>query len=159
MPALTATTRFFQRGTTKVYFLPTIAAVNLTPTRPEITAGTDLSAEIADLAGWAVGVDMVDVPDLGSRFTAQIAGSIKPEQSSITFYGDVGGADARTNLPVDQAGFIVFMDGGDVPTKKLDAYPVKVASHSKLRTLTNAFQITISFSITKVPGENLTIPA
>ena len=159
MTALTATTRFFQRGTSKVYFLPTVAATNLTPTRAEITAGTDLTNEIADLGGWAVGVDMIDVPDLGSRFTAQINGAIKPETSSITFYGDVGGADARGALPVDQAGYIVFMDGGDVPTMKMDVYPVKVASHSKLRSLTNSFQITITFSITRVPGENLTIPA
>ena len=54
MPALNKSTRFFQPEVSQVHFLPTIAAGTLIPTRAEITAGTNVTAEIADLSGWQV---------------------------------------------------------------------------------------------------------
>ena len=64
------TTRFFQPEVSKVYFLPAIAATNLTPLRAEVNAGLDLSAEIAALSGWTVTSGQIETPDLGTRFTA-----------------------------------------------------------------------------------------
>lgn len=160
MATLPASTRYYRRGLTKVYFLPTIVATNLTPTRPEITAGTDLSGEIADSSGWAVKANMIKTPDLVSRFTSQIPGSIEADDSSLTFYADQLGVDVRATLPQDQTGYIVWMDGGDVPTTgKLDTFPVRVSGVSKQRNLGDeAAKIDVMFAITKAPGENLTIP-
>ena len=52
MPAtpLTPTTRYFPPGVRKVYWVPTISNYNA-PTRGELNAGTDLSAEIETMNG------------------------------------------------------------------------------------------------------------
>lgn len=162
MPAtpLPVTDRFFAADITKVYFLETIANVNMTPTRAEITAGTDLSDEIADWSGWSVTSGTIDTPDLGSRFTSQIGGRTSAPGSSITFYGDRGGDDVRQVLPRGTTGFIVIADGGDVATQPADVFPVTVLSVGKMRSVGDAaFQLTINFSITREPKEDATLPA
>lgn len=161
MPTLTASVRYFQPEVSKVFFLPTIVATNLTPTRAEITAGTDLTGEIADLSGWQVSADMIPTPDLAAKFVGQVAGRIKADNSSITFYASKSGTDVRATLPRGQAGYIAFMDGGDVATTgKMDVYPVEVASVGKVRsTGDKALTLAINFAITRKPGEDLTIPA
>lgn len=161
MPALNKSTRFFQPEVSRVHFLPTIAATTLIPTRAEITAGTNVTAEIADLSGWQVRADMIATPDLASRFVSQIAGRTKAEQSSITYYADKTGDDIRTVNPRGQTGYIVFMDGGDVPTTgKMDVYPVEVAAVGKARsTGDQALQVTIDYAITGPPAEDVAIPA
>jgi len=161
MATLNKSTRFFQPEVSKVFFLPTIASAVLAATRAEITAGTDVSGEIADLSGWQVRADMIATPDLASRFVSQIAGRTKAEQSSITFYADKTANDVRTVMPRGQVGYIVFMDGGDVATTgKMDVFPVEVTAVGKARsTGEQAFQITVDFAITEAPAENVAIPA
>ena len=152
--------RFFAPEISKVLFLTTIAAANLAATRPELTAGTDLTDEIADLAGWNVSSGTIDTPDLGSRFTKQIGGRLTVEASSLTVYASRDGVDAREVLPRDTVGYLVFMDGGDVPTEPMDVFPVKVTSVGKVRsTGDQAGQLTINFSMPAVPAEDLPIPA
>lgn len=160
MAALPSSTRFFQPEISVVHFLPTIAATNLLPTRPEITAGTNLTKEIADISGWSVAANMIDTPDLGAKFVAQVAGRIKADNSSLTFYADKLGVDVRATLPRGQRGYIVFMDGGDVATTgKMDVFPVEVSSVGKMRsTGEQAMQLTVSFAITAKPAEDLAIP-
>ncbi len=161
MATLNKSTRFFQPEVSKVFFLPTIASAVLAATRAEITAGTDVSGEIADLSGWQVRADMIATPDLASRFVSQIAGRTKAEQSSITFYADKTANDVRTVMPRGQVGYIVFMDGGDVATTgKMDVYPVEVAAVGKARsTGDQALQVTIDYAITRPPAEDVAIPA
>jgi hypothetical protein len=157
---VTQSTRFFAPEITKCIFLPTIAAANLAATRAEIDAGTDLSNEIADLSGWTIASGTIDTPDLGNRFTRQISGRTTAEASSLTMYADKKGVDAREILPRDTVGFIVFMDGGDVPADPMDVFPVSVSSLGKVRsTGDQAGQLTINFSITGIPAEDLPIPA
>lgn len=152
--------RFFAPEISKVLYLPTIASAILAATRPELTAGTDLTDEIADLAGWGVSSGTIPTPDLGHRFIGQIGGRLTTEASSLTVYSSRDGVDAREVLPRDTAGFLVFMDGGDVPTEPMDIFPVKVTSVGKVRsTGEQAGQLTIAFSITRVPAEDLPIPA
>lgn len=160
MATLAATNRFFQPEVSKIYFLPTIADTTKIPTRVEITAGTNLSAEIADISGFQVKSNMIDTPDLASRFVSQIPGRTQADASSITFYADVTGTDVRQTLPRGQAGYLVFMDGGDVTTQKMDVYPIRVASVGKVRAAGDkAFQLTIDFAITSTPAEDVAIPA
>lgn len=159
-PTLPATERFFAPEISKVYYLPTIAAADLEPTRAEITAGTDLTNEIADLSGWTVTSAMINAPDLGRRFVSQIGGRTNVEASSLTFYADLGGDDVRAVLPRDTTGYIVFADQGDATGLPADVFPVKVTSVGKVRsTGEQAFQITITFAITRPPAEDIELPA
>lgn len=151
--------RYIMPGLSKVYYLPTVADPTVGPTRAEITGGTDLSDEISAIGGFSVSANMVDTPDLKSRFTRQIPGMISADASSLTFYADRGGVDVSTVLPRDTEGFIYFMDGGDVPADLSDLFPVTVVSNSKTRDLTNAVVRVVTFSITDVPSEGLAIPA
>ena len=156
--AINATSRFFQPEVSKVYYVPTIADT-AAPTRIEIDAGDDLTAEIADISGFNLTSNFIDTPDLAHRFVSQIPGSIKADSSSITFYGDKTGDDVRTTLPRETVGFLVFMDTGDVATQPMDVFPIEVASVGKLRrTSDNAYQLTIGFAITGIPSENVAIP-
>lgn len=159
-PNITASTRYFDRGTTKVYFLPTVAATNLTPTRAEMDAGTNLSNEVADLNGWSVAAEQIDTPVLGSVFTGSIPGGTSSPESSITFYSSSNSVDVRALLPRGTTGYVMWLDGGDVGGNKADVFPVRVKAVPKQRSLGNeAAKIEVQFSITREPGENVTVPA
>lgn len=158
-PQITASTRYFDVGTTKVYFVPSIADLDA-PTRVEMSAGTDLSREIAEIDGWNVTSNQIQTPDFATRFVSQIAGRIEAADSSLTFYASEDSVDVRNLLPRDTDGFIVWLDGGDVPGNKMDVYPVTVRSVSKMRSAgSEAARIMIGFSITREPSEDITVPA
>ena len=160
MPALPATTRYFHAGTAKVYFLPAIAAADKTPSRAEITAGTDLTNEIADMSGWLVGSGTITTPDLGSTFESNIPGKTSVDASSLTFYADLDGDDIRSVLPRGTAGFIVIADAGDALDKPADVFPVRVSSVGKTRSVgEESARLTVNFAITDEPAENVSLPA
>lgn len=158
-PAITASTRFTSRGTTKVYWVVTIANY-LSPTRAELNAGTDLSPQVADSSGWSVSSDQIDTPDMATRFTSKIPGAISADDSSLTLYTSKTGVDARTLMPQDAVGYIVWLDGGDTTGNKMDVWPVTVSSVSKQRAVQgdNADTLVISYAPTNVPASNVTIP-
>jgi hypothetical protein len=159
-PEITASVRYFDPEITKCYFLPTIAAADLTPTRAEMDAGTDLSPEIAEVSGFTVTSEEINTPDLGSRFTSKIPGRTSAEDSSITFYADQAGNDARTVLPRDTTGYIQWCDGGDVAGNKSQVFPIRVRSLGQLRSVGDeSHRLQVQFSITAKPAEDVTIPA
>lgn len=153
--------RFIQPGVTKLYFLPTIAAANGVPTRAEINAGTDLTAEVAAASGWMVTSAFVDTPDLARRFTGRVPGKTSAADSSITFYADKKGVDVRATLARDLRGFVLWADGGDVAASLADSYPVAVASVGKQRNVegTAALTLQIDFAILSEPKESFALPA
>lgn len=157
---IVASSRFINPETTSVYYCASISNKSA-PTRSELNAGTDLSGEIQAIEGWMTTSEQVETPDLDSRFTGKIPGRITAEDSSITFYADSTGADARSLLPRDTSGFIVILDGGDVSGRKMDVFPVKVSSVGKSRSVegSDAATVQIQFSITAVPAEDVTVPA
>jgi hypothetical protein len=158
--AITPVTRYWAVGTTKWLWVATIANYTVAVTRAEINAGTDLSGEIADLSGWTVTSNQIDTPDVNSRFRSKIPGPIEAEDSSLTIYADPSGSDVRSLLPRDATGYILRMDGGDIAGRKMSVFPVKVASQNKLMgTDEEAARIEVSFTITRQPAEDLTIPA
>jgi len=159
MPKLPVTDRFYARGTTKVHFLPVIAAATMIPTRAEITAGTDLSDEISDMTGWTTTSGSIGTPDLGSRFNRKIPGDIDSPDSSLTIYASRDGNDVRKVLPRDTVGYIVFMDAGDVPGRLMDIFAISVASVGKTRSMGAALVCPINMTITRVPVEDKPIPA
>jgi hypothetical protein len=156
--ALTSSLRYFRPDTSAVVFASAVANKN-SPTRAEINAGTELAGEIVEISGFQTTSESLPTPDLASRFTSSIPGRITAEDSSITFYASSNSVDVRGLLPRDTAGFLLFMDEGDISGRKGDTFPVKVGSLAKDRSMEDPARIVISFTITSEPGENWTVPA
>lgn len=156
-PTLTATLRYYPPGTRKFYWMPTSANYNA-PTRAELNAGVDLSPEVAEVAGWGVTSNSIEVPDLSGRFVPKIPAQIVADDSTLTIYASSTSNDVRSVLPRDTSGFIVVLPEGDITGQKMDVFPVKVAATAFDQTITDPGRIIITFSITKVPAQNATIP-
>ncbi len=160
MAKLATSTRFFAPEISKVFFATSLANYKTGASRAEITASTDITDEIADLSGWDITAGSIDTPDLGTRFMSKIAGRLQTSDSSLTMYASEDGDDARDVLPRGTKGFIIFMDGGDVPTQPSDIFPIEVNSLGKVRTTgETAAQLTVGFTITAPPAEDVAIPA
>lgn len=159
MPAtpLNPAERFSALQGLEIIFVPTIANT-ASPTRVEINAGTDLTTEIVEWEGFTTVTETIATPDL-TRFVGSIGGRITAEDSSITLYADRGGDDARTILARDTIGYLLWMDSGDTATEKMDIFPVQVNSLTKVRSTENATVLRVSVSMTRIPVEDVTIPA
>lgn len=150
--------RFYAATVTKIVFCPAVADKSA-PTRSEINAGTELSGQVSEVNGFTVNGALIDTPDYGSRFTSKIPGRTEAADSSLKFYQDRATDDVRSLLPRDTQGFILMMWGGDVPTQKMDVFPVTVTSAGKSIPDNAAADITVMFAITGVPAEDVAIPA
>lgn len=156
---LASTVRYMPAGIRKVYFLPTIADAGLAATRTEMTAGTDLSPQVAAISGFNVTSNFLDAPDLGGGFISKVAGRTSSDDSSITFYSSKTTTDVRTVLQRNTAGYILVLPGGDVPAQKMNVFPVTVGSESDENDIEAVAQITVTFAITNQPAQNVAIPA
>ena len=158
--AIASSTRYITPGVTKCYWVPAIPAYPGAATRTELTAGSDLTNEIADVAGFAAKTQFVDVPDLSGPFVPVVPGRFKPDPSSLTFYGSKNSVDVRTTLTQGLSGFIVWLDGGDVPTQKMDEFAVTVGAVSVLRNIKgdDVLRGMVDFALTRAPGFNQVIP-
>lgn len=159
-PAITASVRYSARGSTKIYWLPAVSSIN-SPTRAELNGGTDLSPQIADASGFSVSSEQIETPDLATRYTSTVPGSIAAEESSLTMYASRNGVDARSLMARDTAGFIGLLHGGDIASNKMDVFPVIVSSVSKQIQVAGgeADTLVFSFAITAEPAENVSVPA
>ena len=151
---------YINRGVSKVYFLTTCANP-ASPTRAELNAGTDISRVVVDSSGWQTESDQVESPSLDDVFTPTIPGITKAGDCSLTMKCDVTGSDVRSLMPRGTAGFVIWLDGGDVPTRKMDVFPVRVSSLGRVRDVKgdSAAQMVVQFGITSVPQENVAVPA
>ena len=162
MPAtpIAAVNRYWPTGTAKWLWVPSVAAITAI-TRLEINAGTDLTREINATEGWSTTGELIETPDGDSRFVARIPGKITADDSSITFYIDASGVDARSLFPRDTTGNVVRMPGGDVAGRKCDVFPSRVTTATKLVNVgsEDAALLQVSFAIVREPAEDVTIPA
>lgn len=152
--------RFNRKGTTKIYFLSTIAATTLIPTSSEITAGTDYTGQINAVDGWSLENQPIETPDMASTFVSKIGGDDSAADSSLTFYEDSALDDIETDLAKGTSGYVViFSKGKTTGAKGMDVFPVTVVSNSKAYTADNeAAKITVQFTITARPLFNGTAP-
>lgn len=155
---MAATSRYFRPGTTKVYWVVSIAD-KTAPARTELDAGTDLSAEIMEIEGFQVVSNTLDTPDFGSRFTSKIPADIVADDSALNTYADSTSVDIRSVLARDDDGFVVIMDEGDIVGHLMDVFPARVSATPKLRARSDPAQIRAQFTVTSEPAENVTIPA
>ena len=160
MATLPVSVRYSQPNVSKIYFLPAIAAYPAACTTSEITAGTDLTGEVADISGFSSKADFIETPDLANAFVPKIAGRIKADDSSLTFYASKNGTDVRATLTQGMAGFLVFMDGGNTSGNKMDQFAVTVAAVSVQRNVagTDVVRIMVDFAQTRVPATTLAVP-
>jgi len=157
-PPLAPSNRYFPPGTRKFYWVVAISNY-LAPTRAELNAGTDLSAEIAAMTGWSITTNMSDAPDMGSKFTNQVGGRLTSAQNDITCYLSANSIDARSLLPRGATGYGVVLWEGDVPGNKMSVFPAVVTSQAPDTATENVGTAVFTFAASRVPAENLTIPA
>jgi hypothetical protein len=153
-----ASARYIPEGTTHYNWLPACANY-LSPTRAEINAGTDLTPEIAATGNWGIVSASIDAPDLATTFTAQIGGKVSVDGPTIDMYADSTSTDARTLMPRGTNGFILKLPEGDVAGRKCDVFPVRVLAQAKPTNFTNPSVIQFSYAPTRVPAENVVVPA
>ncbi|MCA1220250.1 phage tail tube protein [Streptomyces sp. 8L] len=158
MPAVK---KYMRRGTSKFYFLETIADEGMIPTRTELTAGTEFSAFIAAMDGWTVTNNEIDTPDMADTYNSTIPGSDKADTSTFTFYEDEVDSDTEEMLAKGTVGYIVILRKGDVPANaSMDVFPIRVASQSPQYTADDAAaQFVVTCSITSRPVQGAPVPA
>lgn len=150
---------FFRRGITEFHFLPTVA--NLTaPTRPEITAGINLSEMISEVSGWQLANSPIQTPRLARRYTTQIPGEDTTEASTLTLDDDKDDTTVRDGLPKDEEGFILKLPYGDVPTDRCEVWPVTITGNNDVISMGNdPARYVVGFAVTGVPEQDAVIPA
>lgn len=156
-PPLSPTIRYFPPGLRRVYWLLATSNYNA-PTRPELNAGVDISAEISAMSGWSVTSAAVDVPDMGTRFTSQIPGRLTSATNDITCYTSANSIDARSVFIRGQSGFICLLWEGDFSGQKMDVFPVTVMAAAMDSAEDNPGSCTFSFAATRLPATNINIP-
>lgn len=157
MAVLASVTPFYAPGVTRVVFCPTLANP-AAPTRTEINAGTRLT-RIRSFDGWNMARDQVEAPDMDTDFVSKVGGRYNADDSSLTFYGAKDGVDVRGLFQVDDEGFLLFQDGGDVEDYLMDVFPVLVIGVPKQRGDSDPFGIQVQFSIPEKPHIDVPIPA
>lgn len=154
---------FFRRGTSKVAFLPAVAGYSAgagSPTRPEIAAGTLLTAQVTEMTGFQLSNSPIPTPNLGDRFTFQIEGEDTVADSVLTFLDDAASSTIRTALAKGTAGFILLLPYGDVATKRCEVWPVKSTGVNDEWTVGNdPARFAVGFAITNVPSQSGVVPA
>ncbi|WP_457785932.1 phage tail tube protein [Streptomyces rimosus] len=148
-------------GVARVLWPKKVADEGNVPTRPELTAGTDLTNAIASIDGWTLANQPIETPDLGSTFESSIPGSDKADDSSLGFYEDKVSDAIEQLLTKDATGWVVFLRKGDLPgNRSMDVFPVRIGSRSPNYSTDNeAAKFTVSFSITEKPTQDAEVPA
>lgn len=152
--------RFFRRGVSKVVFAPVVASA-AAPTRAEITAGSDLTAFVADINGFNISNDPIPTPVLSSKFTPSIEGEDTTDASSLVLYDDSGTAPAfRAACAKGTAGYLILMPYGDTAAKRCEVWPVVSTGVNDEWSMGNdPARTTVGFSITNPPTQNAVVPA
>lgn len=152
--------KYMRRGTSKFYFLETIAAGTMIPTRTELSAGTEFSEFIAAMDGWTVANNEIETPNMADTYDSTIPGSDKADTSTFTFYEDEVGAEIEEMLAKGTTGYVVILRKGDVPANNsMDVFPIRVASQSPQYTADNeAAKFVVTCSITSRPVQGAPVP-
>ncbi|NUP69307.1 MAG: hypothetical protein HOW71_44880 [Nonomuraea sp.] len=153
--------KYMRRGTSRFFFVTTIAADSMIPTRSELSAGTEFSNYIAAMDGWTVANQEIDTPDMADTYDSTIPGSDKADSSSFTFYEDEEDAELEAIFAKGTTGHVVILRKGDIPANNsMDVFPIRVASQSPQYTADNeAAKFMATCSITSRPLQGAAVPA
>lgn len=128
---LAETDRYIPAGVTRIYWVPAIAD-SASPTRLELDAGTDLTAEVAEAVGWRLQSERRNIQALGQQFRPELEGSLAVDDTRLLMYADQSGGDVATLLSRGDAGHVVILHGGDVAGNPMDVWPVRVAARARI---------------------------
>ena len=151
--------KFFRRGKSKIVFLPACASL-AAPTRLEITAGTQLSAGVADVSGWSLSNSPIPTPDLATIFTSQIQGEDTVPDCTLTFNDDDASTTIRDALEKGTEGFILLLPYGDVATERCEVWPITTTGVNDEWSVGNdPAKFVVGCAITSTPQQNAVVPA
>lgn len=103
--------RFFRRGITKVYWVPTLASLTA-PSAAEINAGTNMTSQVADISGFEFQNTPIDTPDLSTTFTTTIPGEDTTQEPQLMFYEDNTTNTLQATLAKGTSGHVVLFYKG-----------------------------------------------
>lgn len=149
--------RYHIRGKRKLHFLPAVAG--LSPTRAEITAGTDLSPEVASMDDFNVTANLIDAPDLGNSFTSKVTGEDEIGTPTLNIYDNDTDTTLRTLLAKGEEGFLCLFLHGDIPGDIVQVYPVESSGFNDQHDLDAVAQAEVVFAVTSPPNLNGVVPA
>lgn len=155
--------RFFRRGKTKFRFVPTIASTSLIPTAAEVTAGTDLTGNVAGVAGFSFSNSPIPVPDMSAVFTGSIPGEDAGADSSLTFYEDTTTNTLQTTLAKGVGGYIVVFFAGTAGANpaagdKCEVWPIISTGPAREYLLSNdPARWTAQFALSAPPNFSATV--
>lgn len=156
---LVPTDRYVPDGLTVAYWVEAIADIS-DPSRGEIDAGTDLTAELAAIEGWNLQSEGRDVQAAGEAFRSRVAGTIDVDGSALLLYADRSGDEIMSLFVRGTDGHILFLHGGDVEGNPMDVWPVSVAAASRaLRIGGEPVRIQVQFVVTRQPALSVAAPA
>ena len=154
--------RFMRKGTTRVYFVSTIASLSA-PQDTEITAGDELTDSISEMNGFTFSNTPIQTPDLSSAFVSQIPGEDSTEDSSMVLYEDNASNPLLATLAKGTDGYIVILPRGSAGANpaagdEVDIWPVTVSSNAKRYTVGNeAATIEVKFATTQPPAVEVSL--
>lgn len=140
----------------KFYWVPTITTI-ASPTRDELNAGTDLSPQVTDNAGWSVSGSTVDSQSFVGA-ALKLPGPKSVDDSSLTCRNSKTSTDARTILTDDLDGYIVVFPEGDVEGYKMNVFQVVVNAQPQSPGITDPATTEFQFAITAYELR-VTVPA
>lgn len=156
-----ADVRFLRRGVTKVFFVPTIASP-AAPTATEVNAGTNLTATVADIAGFTYTNQAIATPDLGDNFDAKVPGVDSTQDSTLHIYEKRTTNTGRTTLAKGTAGYFVILFAGTAgatpaAADKCDVWPVISAGTPRDYSMTEAAKWHVALTVTGRPNEDVAL--
>jgi hypothetical protein len=150
-----------RKGTTKMYFVATVAAP-AAMTVAEVTAGTHLSPQIAEVSGFTFSNNPISAPDLDNAFVSQISGEDTVEASSTTMYDLSDNTTIKDALAKGTTGYVAIYHSGiagalPAAVEEYEMWPVEIASNSRMYTAGNeAAQYMVGWTLTGPPVDGVT---
>lgn len=155
--------KFFRRGKTKIFWVPTIASAALVPTTAEVNAGTDISCDVAEMNGFSFANSPIPTPDMCSTFTTSIPGEDTADDSTLVFYEYSDTNPLHATLAKGTAGHLaIFYKGtaGATPAIGDKAEVWKVTSTGPSREYSagnDPARWSAKFTATKAPNFDATL--
>lgn len=150
--------RYFARGISQWFFLPSVSNP-AAPTSSEITAGTEITDDMAEISGWDFQSNPIKTPNLKDAFTPQIPGEDTVGNSEVTFYDRNPSSDIRTLLPKGTTGYILMMPYGDTATRRAETWHVEVQSVSGIFSVGNdPARFKVTFGVLDPPEQEAVLP-
>lgn len=149
--------RFMRKGTTRIFWVPSIDDEDLAPAVSEVTGGTELTPELAEINGFNFSNSPIDTPDMGTSFVSKIPGEDTVGDSDMSFYEHTDSNPIKTALAKGTTGNVVIFYAGtdaDDPAAadECDVWPATVASNSRSYSAGNeAAMYQIVFTLTSEP--------